>query len=112
MRRLGDINFLLEDYINEQIVQKNKSILSIFSSLLKELSNYKNNQEIYENNKSPILFYNNKKVKKTKSNKKLNLLVKEYIKHDLQWGEIIFIVYGYLHIHYNSVKRIQYKWNF
>ena len=109
MKRLGDINFDLEEYVNEHIVVKEKKVKYIFCELFSALSLHPNNKEEYMDGTSPTLYYGKSKIKKRASHHKLVSIVQDYIDHDLQWGEIIFIVYGYLHIHYDNIERIRYK---
>jgi hypothetical protein len=116
MRRLGDMNFTLEDLIEVMIEKDQLKWSDIFSSFYSTLKSHPAGLEEFVDggNPQPFLVYNGShkvltiKDKTTPSkanNKVLKDLVKEYSKdHDLQWGEVLYIVYGYLCIHRPDAK--------
>tara|TARA_Y100000034_G_C6908653_1_gene422542 strand:- start:4025 stop:4375 length:351 start_codon:yes stop_codon:yes gene_type:complete len=109
MKKLGDLNFELEDII-EEMESCNRGWREIISTFSHSLKKFQNNQEEYLDGSNPklILIRNNRKLKITPlKNEKVQNLVRAYVKdHDLQWGEVLYIVYGYLMIHSPQSKDI------
>lgn len=102
MRQLGDLNFDLENIVNYLCDRENMQSHQILNYFHSVLSKYPEAREEYEDGSFPVYKSkgSRKRPKSINISKKINNLVKSYVKdHDLQWGEVIYIVYGYLMIH-------------
>lgn len=114
MSKLGDLNFELEaivDFLCDKECFKSYEILNI---VFDELNHHESGKEEFLSGENP-LFENKKSKKQIKAvniKKRMKNLVTKYIKeHDLQWGEVLYIVYGYLRIHRPcaSLKYFKYE---
>ena len=113
MRRIGDLNFDLESIVNFLCDKENMKSHQILNYVFLQLSNYPDNREEYEDGTFPKfkLKGSRKKIKSIYIAKKFNSLIKEYIEeHDLQWGELLYIVKGYLDIHRPSEELMTFSY--
>ena len=114
MKKLGDLNFILEDLIDYLFDHENMNGNQFLNIIYKELQLYPHAQEEYNDGSHPV-FKNIKTVQKIKAInklKKFKSLIKKYVKeHDLQWGEVLYIVYGYLMIHRPDKNLIHFSYS-
>lgn len=115
MKKLGDLNFVLENIVNFLCDKENLDTHHILNYVYKELQKYPEAREEYEDGTFPKYKNkgSNKRIKSIYISKKFNSLIKTYVNdHDLQWGELLYLVYGYLMIHRNSstLKYFSYKY--
>ena len=109
--KIGNLNFKLEE-ICLDIWSKypnidNKNIIGLFYN---ELQQYPNNQETFLDNSHPVLKIKLDNISwDSKIKKKVSNLTKQYINQEMQWGEILFTVFGYLSIHHEQNFHLRYK---
>ena len=119
MEKLGDVNFDLEELVEKLSTEEklmSSDLYILFYQTCKKL--YKRGREVYtEDNKNPVLYVTKKRVrlstlKKYKLNRKntlaLDNLIRKYKNHDLQWGEILYILHGYIMIHRQDLVDCQF----
>lgn len=114
---IGKLNFVLEEIVSSLIEEEGLSWSDIFKTVANELRKFPESQEEYCDGGNPKLFLINGKkrrvytprIKESKTNpitqKNLQKLIQQYcINHDMQWGEVLYLVYGYLVIHRPDAK--------
>jgi len=109
---IGELNFELENIIEVHFSKCSWSkILKTFSN---ELIKYKKAQEEYMDGSHPTIYINNRvytPVFINNSNKAFTKLIKSYIiNHELQMGEVLYLVYGYLNIHRPDLTPCNFKY--
>lgn len=112
MRRMGDLNFTLEDIVQFLYYKEDMKPNQIVIYVYNELKKYPEAREEYEDGTFPKFKITGslKRIKSIHITKKFNKLIKEYVEdHDLQWGEVLYTVYGYLILHpkYKKDKKLE-----
>lgn len=104
MQKLGDVNFILEDVLDNLAQEKFKT-QEIYQIFYSEAIKNKKAKEIYVDGGSPRIKINNQTIrrKKFKLNKKTKSLIrdlfKNYEEHELQYHEIFGIIHFYIMSH-------------
>ena len=115
MRKIGDLNFDSEEIVNHLCDVEKMQSHQILNYVYSQVQQYPENREEYEDGTFPNfkLIGSRKKIKSIKIAKKFDKLIKEYLlDHDLQWGEILYIVFGYLMIHRPCEKLKTFSYQF
>ena len=118
---MGELNFILEELIDNLAEVEKLQMDSILKLFAIELKHYPDAQEEYEDGSRPkfylidengdayeykIAIRKNSKINNKKTIQKFKRLIKYYVqKQDLQWGEILYTVYGYICIHRPDIKN-------
>ena len=118
--KMGELNFILEDLINNLADVEKMDMEDILKLFASELTKYPKSREKYEDGGYPKFYiviskneayeYRISKRKNSRINKRTlqecKALIKEYVKNqELQWGEILYVVYGYICIHRPDIKN-------
>lgn len=114
---IGKLGFNLEIIIEHLIEQENLYWSNIFKIFANELRKYPENREEYCEGGFPKLAIvqgkkrrvYSPKIKDSKINQitknNLEKLISQYcLSHQMQWGEVLYLVYGYLVIHRPDAK--------
>lgn len=99
---MGELNFTLEEIVDFLCDKEGMKSHQILKYVYTQLKKHPQGKEEYIDGTFPTFKITGplKRIKSIHITKKFNNLLKEYIcDHELQWGEVLYIVYGYLMIH-------------